>query len=561
MVVADGSNVFGTNLSGLSFEGQDVLWAVKNGPSTLYRLIRDGANWRPDGVGARTLNYRNGQGDPDAEAVVRTPDGLLVATERDGDDSGSSLLKVLRYDPKSTAKSQNASAEWDLTRDLPAVDDNSGLEAISWVPDSFLTAKGFRDERTKAVYNPASYANHGTGLYFVGLEDNGTVYAYALNQSGSTFTRVASFAGGFGSIMDLEFDPASGLLWSTCDNSCQGRSATLAITAGKFAVSATYNRPTQMPNLNNEGFAIAPTCTSGRKQVVWADDDNTNSHALRTGTLSCAAAAKAQADDGWQQIGAGMTSGVSGIAVLRRSDDVVDALVVRDNKKPGENRAIRVRIDYGEVGKVDAIEWPGELPVDLEAVEPVPGRSGEYIALASAGKGFRFQLEGTQLKVLATFQVPAGLAGDNYESFALKTVRDHLYAVWADRGQDARSSTIYSARLDVASSTFGKVRTVTFRVPYPATDVRHISDLEITADNRILITAASDPGDDGPFDSAAYVAGKLGKDGAITLATREFGRYPGHKIEALTCLSRSCDRILYGTDDEAAGGAVRIGKF
>ncbi|GAA0962471.1 hypothetical protein GCM10009554_80360 [Kribbella koreensis] len=287
--VADGKNVFGENLSGLSFESPDVLWAAKNGPGTLYRLVRDGALWKPDSVGGRTLNYRDGSGDPDAEGVVRTPDGLLVATERDGDDSDTSLAKVLRYDPKSTAKSLNATAEWDLTDDLPEVDANSGPEAISWIPDAFLTAKAFRDERTKAAYNPSSYPNHGTGLYFVGLEDNGAVYAYALNRSGGSFTRVAAFAGGFAAIMDLEFDPETGLLWSTCDDTCQGRSATLSITAGKFTVAETYDRPAQMPDYNNEGFAIAPpsTCTSGRKQTVWADDGNDGGHALRTGSLPC----------------------------------------------------------------------------------------------------------------------------------------------------------------------------------------------------------------------------------------------------------------------------------
>ncbi|WP_328334749.1 hypothetical protein OHA70_19955 [Kribbella sp. NBC_00382] len=288
--VADGKDVFGENLSGLSFDGPDVLWAVKNGPSTLYRLVRDGAVWRPDPVGGRTLNYRNGSGDPDAEGIVRTPDGLLVATERDGDDSDTSLAKVLRYDPKSTAKTLNATAEWDLTPDLPGVEDNSGPEAISWIPDSFLTAKGFRDGRTKAAYKPSSYPNHGTGLYFVGLEDNGMVYAYALNQSGGSFTRVAAFAGGFATIMDLEFEPETGFLWSTCDDTCQGRSATLSITAGKFTVSKVYDRPARLPDYNNEGFAIAPqsTCTSGRKRTVWADDGNDGGHALRTGTLPCA---------------------------------------------------------------------------------------------------------------------------------------------------------------------------------------------------------------------------------------------------------------------------------
>jgi hypothetical protein len=32
VTIADGSNVFGTNLSGLSFESASVLWAVQNGP-------------------------------------------------------------------------------------------------------------------------------------------------------------------------------------------------------------------------------------------------------------------------------------------------------------------------------------------------------------------------------------------------------------------------------------------------------------------------------------------------------------------------------------------------
>jgi len=561
VTVADGSNVFGTNLSGLSFESPDVLWAVKNGPSTLYRLVRDGTRWKPDSVGARSLNYSDGSGDPDAEGVVRTPDGLVVATERDGDDEGTSLLKVLRYNAGSTAKSVNATAEWDLTSDLPEVEDNSGLEAITWVPDSFLTAKGFRDQNTDAAYSPGSYAGHGTGLYFVGLEDDGMVYAYALDQSGDEFTRVAEFSGGFATIMDLEFEPETGRLWSTCDNHCSGRSATLSIVNGDFTVSATYDRPGQLPNYNLEGFAIAPqsACASGRKQVVWADDDNTGGHALRAGTLPCTAPAPdAGSGDGWQKIGDGMTAGVSGVAVVAGSNDV---LVVRDNKKAGENRAVRVTLDDdGEVEKTDPIAWPGELPVDLEAVEPVPGKAGQYVALASAGKGFVIQLKGLQLKVLSTFQVPAGRSGDNYESFALKVVQDRLYAVWADRGQDVRSSTLYSAPFTLAGPSFGPVKAVPFRVGYPANDVRHISDVEITGDNRVLVTSASDPGDDGPFDSAVYVAGKLGTNGAITLGTNELTRYPGHKIEALTCLSSSCDRILYGTDDEAAGGAVRIGR-
>lgn len=288
VATADGSNVFGTNLSGLSFQSATVLWAVKNGPGKAYRLVPDGAGWKPDPAGGKTLRYANGKGDPDAEGVVVTPDGIMVATERDNSDDDTSLLKVLRYDGSSSASTINATREWNLTSDLPDVEPNSGLEAISWIPDSFLTAHNFPDEHTGTTYDPTAYAGHGAGLYFVGLEDNGTVYAYALNQSANTYTRVATITTGFAELMDLEFDPTTGRLWAACDDNCQGRTTTLELNAtGKFVPTATYNRPAGMPNLNNEGFAISPTCTTGTKPVLWSDDNNTNNHALRRGTLPC----------------------------------------------------------------------------------------------------------------------------------------------------------------------------------------------------------------------------------------------------------------------------------
>ncbi|WP_202512023.1 hypothetical protein [Streptomyces sp. SID3343] len=287
--------MFGTNLSGLSFQGTGVLWAVRNGPGKLYRLVPgSGTTWRPDPAGGwssgKSLHYRDGSGDLDAEGVVSTPDGLFVATERDNDDDESSLAKIVRFDTSSSAKSLNATAEWNLTADLPSVPANSGPEGIAWIPDTFLTAHAFRDERTGAAYNPAAYPDHGSGLFFVGLEDNGTIYAYALDRTGGGYTRIATVASGFPAVMDLEFEPATGHLWAACDDTCHGRTTTLDINAqGRLAVTATYDRPGGMPDYNNEGFAIAPqaACVAGHKPVVWADDDNDAKHALRAGTLPC----------------------------------------------------------------------------------------------------------------------------------------------------------------------------------------------------------------------------------------------------------------------------------
>ncbi|MGW3629373.1 lamin tail domain-containing protein [Streptomyces sp. NPDC005122] len=294
VTVADGSNVFGENLSGLSFESEGVLWAVDNGPGRLYRLVPNGATWRPDPAGGwgsgKALHYAGGSGDPDAEGVVVTPDGMFVATERDNGNSSTSMPKILRFDASSTASSLNATAEWNLTSDLPSLPANAGPEGISWIPDTFLTAHGFRDEHTGAAYDPAGYPGHGSGLFFAGVEDNGTVYAYALNQSGGGYTRIATVTSGLPGVMDLEFEPATGHLWAACDDTCQGRTSTLDINAqGKFAVTHTYDRPTGMANYNNEGFAIAPqtACVGGHKPVLWSDDTNDGGHALRAGTLNC----------------------------------------------------------------------------------------------------------------------------------------------------------------------------------------------------------------------------------------------------------------------------------
>lgn len=290
--VADDEDVFGKNLSGLSFDGAGAVWAVRNGPGTLYRLVPDGANWTPAAGWSegKQLRYPGGDGDPDAEGVVATPDGVFASTERDNDDGDTSKQEILRFDGGSSAGELAATGEWDLTADLPGSDPNEGIEAISWVPDSVLTAHGFRDAHTGAAYDPATYPGHGTGLYVVGLESTGGVYVYALDLGGSGYTRVASADTGLDAVMDLEFESSTGHLWGVCDDTCDGHSVTMDVDgSGALAVSAEYDRPGGMDNLNNEGFAIAPqaACGSGGKLVLWSDDDNDDGHALRAGTLPC----------------------------------------------------------------------------------------------------------------------------------------------------------------------------------------------------------------------------------------------------------------------------------
>ncbi len=239
-----------------------------------------------------------------------------------------------------------------------------------------------------------------------------------------------------------------------------------------------------------------------------------------------------------------------------------DAIIVRDNKKPGENRAARVSLRHGRVTHVQPLNWNGDFPVDLEAIDSIPSSPGEFVALASSGRAFHIQAERHAVTVLGAVSLPHGADGDNYEGFALASIAGRLVAVWADRGQDDRPATVYAAEFDAQHLRFGTPQSQPFRAPFPTAHVRHASDLKVFGDGRIVVSSASDPGDDGPFESAIYVAGTVRLDGdALRLTTerapKKLAEFPSHKVEALTAYDHG---LLLGTDDENAGGSLRFGS-
>ena len=59
-------------------------------------------------------------------------------------------------------------------------------------------------------------------------------------------------------VADVFFDAEQDKLWAVCDDECDGKTALLTLQDKKFVVEHVYNRPKNMPNINNEGFAIAP---------------------------------------------------------------------------------------------------------------------------------------------------------------------------------------------------------------------------------------------------------------------------------------------------------------
>ncbi len=303
----------GRDISGLVFDptNPNVLYSVKN-KSWVFRLVKQGGLWVPDttnGWGAGKEIFFPGSTDPatnqpDSEGMTVGPDGALyVTTERNNAANTIPLNSVLRFDPAQPATQLVATDQWDLTAEFPELhpgnktEANLGFEGVTFVPDSYLVANGFVDSSTGATYRPSSYPLHGTGLYFAALENDGKLYAYALN-SDRTFHRVAVADTGMGHVMDVQYDADAQRIWALCDNTCGVTSTLLKVSStGAVVPDVAYAKPAALPVDNVEGFALAPssTCVAGTKEVVWSDDGvygtgpgtPGEAHALYTGRIAC----------------------------------------------------------------------------------------------------------------------------------------------------------------------------------------------------------------------------------------------------------------------------------
>ncbi|PZF53340.1 cell wall protein [Curtobacterium sp. MCSS17_008] len=295
--VLDDEGTFTGDLSGLDWttstsspDGQ--LWAVQNGDGLLYRLVPDGeGGWAPTSAAGTDLRYTDGTGTPDAEGVTVTaddPGAVYVSTERDNDVSKVSRPAVLRFATADGSESTlRATDEWDLAADFPGLGANAGLEGVTWVPDAWLTARGFVDEHTGTAYTPSTYPGHGDGLFLVGVEGTASVYAYALMDDGSS-QRIATVSTPFSLVAEVQFDPTLDALWVVCDEACSGRTALFDVQDGAFTLASLYEAPANADRgLANEGFAISGRCVDGARATFYADDNDTNESSLRTGTYPC----------------------------------------------------------------------------------------------------------------------------------------------------------------------------------------------------------------------------------------------------------------------------------
>jgi hypothetical protein len=135
------------------------------------------------------------------------------------------------------------------------------------------------------------------------------------------------------------------------------------------------------------------------------------------------------------------------------------------------------------------------------------------------------------------------------------------FACWAERGDKDVAGVIFCSTLDTATLTFGEPTPLEVRAPWPTAHTRHVADLRLLNDGTIIAASASDPGDDGPFAGAVYIAGSLQTAGdsiqlSPSLTPSRLFTTTTHKIEALELVPGADGGMLLGSDDENRGAAV-----
>lgn len=348
------------NLSGLEALADGSVWGAINGQclialeSSVIKYIPSGNSYIIASGYPKLFLLADGK-TPDAEDLTFDDAGnLFIGIERTNTKNFKNIkrISIVRYSAASvTGALPNITAtnEWNLINAFPLNRDevpdgndndlaNLGLEAIVYMPDSWLVAQGFFDERVNATYNPANYPGKmSNGVLFAGCEYKGVIGGFVLMPD-NTYFQISNFTSGliadnpfgikgtkysssgvgydtgiqfgyvFGNetVVALHLDLDRNHLVVHCDDACNQKNAIFVVskTTGKFVLSRFQDPPKSLPNSNNEGFTIAPdsTCVNGYKKVFWADDsagDNTGvgspfyNHGLYMDVVPCDYASRA----------------------------------------------------------------------------------------------------------------------------------------------------------------------------------------------------------------------------------------------------------------------------
>lgn len=275
----------------------------------------------------------------------------------------------------------------------------------------------------------------------------------------------------------------------------------------------------------------------------------------------------------WRPVQPGKRKGISGLALVSHQAESCQFLAVHDNKGDQDQPRLAL-LTVPSQGPVmyQALAWPADhsLPIDLEALTVVPNTGqSEFFAVTSLGLAYHLRLDPRtpSVTVLHTVQLPPHKEPTNIEGFALQQINNQLVAVWAHRGQDTYPARLFWGQYYPKKAQIVVRGSTAFQVPWPVQNVRHISDLKIGTNGVLYMTAASDPGDQGPFQSATYVMGAFPFPQAISQSASPVTNFSGltliplhrfhfNKVEAIELIPGKQGGIVWASDDEKFGSAL-----
>ena len=266
----------------------------------------------------------------------------------------------------------------------------------------------------------------------------------------------------------------------------------------------------------------------------------------------------------WKSVKGTKLCGISGMALIGQTGKQTQYLAVHDNKQLGEPRLAIITDEIGAAPRYESIAWPdSNPPIDAEAISALPGSDNSFVVMSSGGKMFHIKLDlGTKtVRVIQNFIFPYVPQGSNYEGLSFQKVNGNLLAIWGHRGQDNKPGVIYWGMFDPATYTFSSTGSDTIKTPWPGEGIRHISDLRLDPLGVLYIVSSSDMGDDGPFQSAFYVAGLFSTwDKEVMFrksrVMHRMMKFDYHKIEAMEFVPGADGGIIFGSDDENMGGWI-----
>lgn len=295
ITILDETSIFDLkDLSGLD-NHDGWLYGVNNkeGRFFVFKVVDGKVEFAPgfDAKG-KAVNFKTDANDPtklgpDSEGITVDSKGrVYIAVERDNNNKNENYNVILQVaDPFKDQKVMVADKQWNITNLLPAVGANLGIETIEWVPFKNLNGLLYDQSKNK-VFDANDYKDaYADGVFFVGMEANGHIYALILKED-ETAQLIADIDSGLGGVMGMDYDLSNNVLWAQTDDGYNNIHTVIQFNGTNNPTKVHMSAPAGMnPKLNNEGFVIDPSVDKdGNRNTYWFMD-GTNVGAFRNGKL------------------------------------------------------------------------------------------------------------------------------------------------------------------------------------------------------------------------------------------------------------------------------------